>query len=257
MTIAKYSSNGNDFVIYHTFVERDRSDQAKRLCHRQEGVGADGLIVLLPHETYDFQWQFYNADGSEAAMCGNGSRAAAHYAYTYGLASEKMRFLTGAGVIEAEVDGAVVASELTPPKIIDKQIEEFGKEWWLIDTGVPHLVALVDSVDIFDIEQARILRQKYDANVNIATLKKIGKEQRLYVRTYERGVEAETLACGTGMAASFLRAYTEGMAPESVQVVPAGGEMVEISVKDSTLVLKGRVCHTFDAMIPASKGVEQ
>ena len=92
MTVAKYSANGNDFVVFHTFVDVDRSDLAKRLCHRQEGVGADGLIVLLPHDTYDFVWQFYNADGSEAAMCGNGSRAAAHYAFSHGLETPRCAF---------------------------------------------------------------------------------------------------------------------------------------------------------------------
>jgi diaminopimelate epimerase len=250
MTIAKYSASGNDFVIYHTFVKRDRSQIARRLCHSQEGVGADGLIVLLPHEAYDFEWQFYNADGSEAAMCGNGSRAAAHYAYSHGLAAAKMRFLTGAGVIEAEVDNSVVASELTAPKIIDKEIGAFGKRWWLIDTGVPHLVALVDTVDIFDLEEAATLRQKYDANVNIAAI----KDGTLYVRTYERGVEGETLACGTGMAASFLRAYEEGRVPERMRVVPTGGETLELSVKNERLVLKGEVRHTFDALVAPEAG---
>jgi diaminopimelate epimerase len=92
MNVTKYSASGNDFVIFHTFKKEDRSELAKKLCHRQEGVGADGLIVLIPHEIYDFEWQFYNADGSVAAMCGNGSRAAAHYAYSNGLADKEMKF---------------------------------------------------------------------------------------------------------------------------------------------------------------------
>jgi len=161
-----------------------------------------------------------------------------------------MHFLTGAGVIEAEVDGHVVASELTSPKIIEREIDAFGKQWWLIDTGVPHLVALVDTVDIFDLEEAATLRQKYDANVNIAAI----KEQTLYVRTYERGVEDETLACGTGMAASFLRAFTEGRAPERMRVVPTGGDTLELAVKDGRLVLKGEVRHTFDALVSSRTG---
>ena len=244
MSVAKYSASGNDFVIYHTFVKRDRSELARRLCHRQEGIGADGLIVLLPHDTCDFRWQFYNADGSEAAMCGNGSRAAAHYAFSHGLAPRRMRFLTEAGLIEAEVDGDVVASELTPPKVLKKDIEAFKKRWWLIDTGVPHLVALVDTVDTFDLKEARELRDRYDANVNIAAI----RGDTLYVRTYERGVEDETLACGTGMAASFYRANAEGKVAESVRVVPTGKEVLELSKKGGRLVLKGEVRHTFDAV---------
>ncbi len=244
MTIAKYSANGNDFVIFHTFVERDRSRLAVELCHRQEGVGADGLIVLLPHDTLDFKWQFYNADGSEAAMCGNGSRAAAHYAYTHGLAPAAMRFLTGAGEIAAEVRGDVVTSELTKPVIHRDDIVEEGETWWLIDTGVPHLVALRDSVGDFDLSQARRLRETYDANVNIAAI----EGDTLRVRTYERGVEDETLACGTGMAACFLRARKEGRAPQKMTVIPTGGESVELAVSGETLTLTGAVRHTFDAV---------
>ena len=245
MTIAKYSANGNDFVIFHTFVKKERNDLAKELCHRQNGVGADGLIVLIPHEKYDFEWQFYNADGSDAAMCGNGSRAAAHYAYKYGLASKSMSFLTGAGVIEAEVDGDIVTSELTPPQIINQEIEEFGKKWWLIDTGVPHLIGLVDTIDTFDLEEARELRYKFNANVNIAAV----KNNTLYVRTYERGVEDETLACGTGMAACFLRANLENKAGERMLVIPTSGEKLELAKKGTTLTLKGEVRHTFDAIM--------
>ncbi len=245
MTVAKYSASGNDFIIYHTFVKKDRAALAKRLCHRQEGVGADGLIVLLPNERYDFEWQFYNADGSVAAMCGNGSRAAAHYARKEGLADRKMRFVTGAGVIEAEVDGDVVTSELTPPLIKERGIDAGGREWWLIDTGVPHLVAFVDTVDTFDLDEARALRQRFDANVNIACI----DGDLIRVRTYERGVEGETLACGTGMAAAFLRANLEALVGESAVVVPTGGERLELAKKGETLTLKGEVRHIFDTVI--------
>ncbi|WP_456403754.1 diaminopimelate epimerase [Hydrogenimonas sp.] len=245
MTAAKYSASGNDFVIFHTFVKKERSALARKLCHRQEGVGADGLIVLLPHDVYDFEWQFYNADGSVAAMCGNGSRAAAHYALKEGLAGPKMRFLTGAGLIEAEVDGTIVTSELTPPVVKRRGIEHGGKEWWLVDTGVPHLVALLDTVDTFDLQEARALRERFDANVNIATL----DDGILRVRTYERGVEDETLACGTGMAAAFWRARLEGAAGERMVVVPTGGERLELAQKGETLTLKGEVRHIFDTVL--------
>ncbi|RLA76008.1 MAG: diaminopimelate epimerase, partial [Epsilonproteobacteria bacterium] len=103
MRVAKYSANGNDFVIFHAFDKKDRSEEAKQLCHRQNGIGADGLIVILPHAEHDFEWEFYNSDGSHADMCGNGSRAAAHYAYINELATSRMSFLTGAGVINAKV----------------------------------------------------------------------------------------------------------------------------------------------------------
>ena len=243
MKVAKYSANGNDFVIFHTDLKISRNELAKEICHRQNGVGADGLIVILPQEKYDFEWQFYNSDGSEAEMCGNGSRAAAHYAYTHDLAPKEMKFLTGAGVIGAVVEGNMVQSELTPPKIIYKDIEFNNKIWWLINTGVPHLVNITENIEVFDISEARELRYKYNANVNIASVK--GKN--LKVRTYERGVEDETLACGTGMAASFYRAYKEGLVGNNIEVYPRSGDTLYIGVNDRTITFKGMVKNSFNA----------
>lgn len=246
MRVAKYSASGNDFVIFHAQAKENRSELAKILCHRQNGVGADGLIVLVPHTEYDFEWEFYNADGSHADMCGNGSRAAAHYAFNNQLADEKMCFLTGAGIINAEVQentlsGAVVLSELTPPLILNKEIVHNSKKWWLINTGVPHLVCLRDDVDYFDIEEARELRFKYNANVNICSLD--GKN--LKVRTYERGVEDETLACGTGMAACFYRALQEGIIEKNIEVYPTSNERLYLGVNERTITFMGSVKNTF------------
>ncbi len=170
MQIAKYNASGNDFVIFHTFNNEPRNELAKRLCHRQKGIGADGLIVILPHDAYDFEWQFYNNDGSDAEMCGNGSRAAAHYAYTNGLADKEMKFLTLAGVIEASVAGDEAEVKLTEPKVLDKLIVAEGLKWALYDTGVPHLVTFVDDLDIYDKEMARSMRNAYNANVNFARI---------------------------------------------------------------------------------------
>ena len=242
MRVSKYSANGNDFVIFHSKEELDRSELAKKICHRQDGVGADGLIVIIPHVKYDFEWQFYNSDGSTAEMCGNGSRAAAHYAYVHNLAPQKMDFLTQAGVIHAEVEGDMVLSELTPPKILLQDIEHNGKSWWKIDTGVPHLVSFTDNIENFDIDEARLLRHKYNANVNIAFV----DGENLRVRTYERGVEDETLACGTGMAACFYRAYKEGKVKESIEVYPKSGDTLYLGVNEKTITFKGKVKKTFE-----------
>ena len=237
MIVSKYSASGNDFVIFHTFKKEDRSELAKKICDRFNGVGADGLIVILPHEKYDFEWQFYNSDGSEAEMCGNGSRAAALYAYKNNLAPKKMKFLTLAGVIEAEVEKDVVESQLTP----HKKLDDFN-EWSLFDTGVPHLVK-IDKLESFDVNECRELRNKHNSNVNVAEV----QNGILYVRTYERGVEDETLACGTGMCASFLKAKELGLVGEKVTVIPKSGEKLEISFKNSRLYFKGKVIHTFNA----------
>jgi len=249
MHLSKYSANGNDFVIFHSDVKEDRTELAKTLCHRQDGIGADGLIVVLPHAEYDFEWQFYNSDGSHADMCGNGSRACAHYAYVNGLAPKNMRFLTGAGVINAYVEDGdnrrgMVLSELTPPEILDKTIEFNGKSWWLINTGVPHLVCFSDNIEEFDIDEARELRYKYNANVNNMAL----AGENLKVRTYERGVEDETLACGTGMAACFYRALQEGKVKENIEVYPISGDTLYLGVNERTITFKGLVKNTFNTI---------
>ena len=247
MTIAKYSANGNDFVIFHAFDKKDRSELAKKLCHRQDGIGADGLIVVIPHSQYDFEWEFYNSDGSYAEMCGNGSRAVAHYAFINEIAPAKMNFLTGAGVINAKVSKshgrkkAMVLSELTPPQILDQKIQYNGKSWWLLNTGVPHLVHITDNIEEFDILEARELRYKYNTNVNIAFV----EGENLRVRTYERGVEDETLACGTGMAACFYRALQENLIGDSIEVYPTSGETLYLGMNDRTITFKGEVKNTF------------
>jgi len=245
MVVSKYSASGNDFVIFHSFIKKDRAQLAKKLCNRQEGIGADGLIVLIPHSTYDFEWEFYNSDGSYAAMCGNGSRAAAHYAYTKGLAPANMKFLTGAGVISSQVEGDIVETQLTTPNIIKDYFQENGYEWILIDTGVPHLVALVDDISKFDKETASKMRHKYNANVNFAKF----EDDMLKVRTFERGVEDETLACGTGMCASFLSARNKKFVDNKTILYPKSKEKLEVRIQDNILFFKGAVKETFIAHI--------
>lgn len=239
--VAKYTASGNDFVIFHSFIKEDFSPLAKTLCHRQEGVGADGLIVLIPHPSLDFEWCFYNADGSSAEMCGNGSRACAHYAYTNNLAPAQMRYLTLAGEIACKVDGNRVQSDLTPPKILDNMIIENGKNWWLLDTGVPHLVTFDADINNFDIHEARELRHKYNCNVNIASI----EEGYIRVRTYERGVEDETLACGTGMAACFYRANQEQMVSNQSILKPTSGEELFLGLENGIITFTGDVRQVF------------
>ncbi len=245
MTVTKYSANGNDFIFFIAKEKADRSELAQKLCHRQNGVGADGMVVLLPHPKYDFEWEFYNADGSYAAMCGNASRAAAHFAHEKGISKDgKAEFLTGAGVIRATINGLYVVSDMVEPKILRTDIEEDGETWWLIDSGVPHLVAVRDNIDTFDLEQARRLREKYDANVNICRLE---GEDTMYVRTYERGVEDETLACGTGMVACFIRNHKEGRVADQVKVHPKSGDELYVSYEEGVYRFGGKVTKTFIA----------
>jgi diaminopimelate epimerase len=136
----------------------------------------------------------------------------------------------------------LVQSDLTPPKIIDKTIEHNDKTYWLVNTGVPHLVTFDADIDNFDTSEARELRYQYNANVNIA---KVQEDGTIRVRTYERGVEDETLACGTGMAACFYRANQEGRVGDSATVYPTSGDTLYLGLVDGTITFKGEVTPTF------------
>jgi diaminopimelate epimerase len=158
-----------------------------------------------------------------------------------------MSFLTGAGVIKAKIESydekkGMVQSELTPPNIIDEHIEFNGNSWWLINTGVPHLVRYTDNIEEFDTDELRELRYKYNANVNIMSV----VDKALKVRTYERGVEDETLACGTGMAACFYRAFKDAKVSKSIEVYPTSGETLYLGFNGETITFKGEVKNTFN-----------
>ena len=244
MIVTKYNANGNDFIIFHDNEKKARHELARLLCDRHAGVGADGMVVLVPHPDYDFQWEFYNSDGSEATMCGNATRAVAHYAVEKGISVDnRAEFLTGAGVITAEVNGLYVVSDMLDPKILKRDIDEEGHSWWLIDTGVPHLVAEVEDLEPFDLAMARRLREKYDANVNIYTI----RDDELRLRTYERGVEDETLACGTGITACYTRAREEGKARDLCVVFPRSGDELYMEFKEGRYRFGGKVSKTFIA----------
>lgn len=238
MTITKYDASGNNFVIFHTNNRKDYSKLAIKLCKEED---VDGLIVLVPHMVYDFEWLFYNNDGSTASMCGNGTRAVAHYAFTNKIASNYMKFLTGAGEISCRVDDDIVETTMTQPKELKKPFIQNELEWWHVDTGVPHLVVVVDDLDKFDLELCSKMRYEYNANVNFCKV----ENGDLLVRTYERGVEDETLACGTGMTACFLRALNLGLIQNSVDVFPKSGEKLSLRKDKGDIYFKGKVTNEY------------
>lgn len=234
MKIEKYDASGNNFIIFHTNKRDDYSKLAIKLC---DEYNTDGLIVLVPHMIYDFEWLFYNNDGSTASMCGNGTRAVAHYAFNNKIASGYMKFLTGAGEISCKVEDDIVETNMPNPKEIKKEFKDFDLTWWQVDTGVPHLVTIVDNLDKFDLDICSKMRYKYDGNVNFCEI----KDNKLFVRTYERGVENETLACGTGMTACFLRAYNLNLIPNTIDVYPKSGEKLVLRKENNSLYFKGKV----------------
>jgi diaminopimelate epimerase len=210
---------------------------ARLVCRRKFSVGADGLFLLEPSQIADFRWRFFNADGSEAEMCGNGARCVARFAYMNGLAAARMRFETLAGIIDASVADTQVTIRMPAPHSLqlDIEVEAAGQGWTAhsVNTGVPHLVVFVDDLDRVDVDAlGRTFR--YHArfapagtNVNF-----VGRgTERLAIRTYERGVEAETMACGTGATAAAVVAVARGLAASPVLLSTRGG--VELCVKCS------------------------
>ena len=235
----KMSGSGNDFIIIdNRDLSLDVGDLptfARRVCARKISVGADGLFLIEPSTSVDFKWQFFNSDGSVGEMCGNGSRCVARYAYLRGIAGAKISFETIAGIITAEVYGDVVKVRLTNPSPLKlgQEILLDGQESLLdfIDTGVPHAVSFVDHLEtcaVFD--KGRKIRcheffQPKGTNVNFAcTLDR----HKMKVRTYERGVEDETLACGTGVVASVLAAAGRNLVDSPVDVTVQSGEILRV-----------------------------
>ncbi|MGK0255466.1 MAG: diaminopimelate epimerase [Arcobacteraceae bacterium] len=234
MTITKYNASGNTFVILHTNKRKDYSNLAIKLCKEEN---TDGLIVVVPHSAYDFEWLYYNNDGSTASMCGNGTRAVAHYAFENKISGALVKFLTAAGEINCNVINDIVETTMPKPKNIKEEFAELGFTWWMIDTGVPHLVTIVDNLDTFDVELCAKMRYKYNANVNFANI----KDGILKVRTYEKGVEGETLACGTGITACFLRALSLNLITNPADIYPKSGEKLTLKKDDFGLYFKGQV----------------
>jgi len=235
----KMSGSGNDFILIdhrEPFLKEERlKDFIQKTCRRRYSVGADGLILIERSKKADFKWRFYNADGSEAEMCGNGGRCAARFAYLKGIAGSSLKFETLAGILSAWVDGKKVKLEMTKPfgLKLDETIFIDGKEkiFSSLNTGVPHAVFFVDDlegVNIVPVGRAVRFHSHFapsGTNVNFVRLE---KESQLSIRTYERGVEDETLACGTGVVASALIAAFKGMVNSPVSVRTKGGEILTV-----------------------------
>jgi len=236
MIYTKYDASGNDFVIFNTKEEKDYSSLAIELCSK-DNFDTDGLIALVPHDKLDFKWLFYNNDGSVASMCGNGTRAVAHYAYKNNMVGTSCTFLTGAGEISCVVDGNIVQSQMTKPIRIKEAFTEDGYDCFIIDTGVPHMVIVCENLNDFDLNVCAKFRKKYDVNVNFVKV----QDNKLFVRTFERGVEGETLACGTGMVACFVRMNELKLISKDIEVYPKSNELINIKEENNILYFTGAV----------------
>ncbi len=239
----KIHGNGNDFILIdnrrNILKGRGLAALAKQVCHRHRSVGADGLIVIVApadRKRAHFKWRFFNSDGSEAEMCGNGSRCAARFAVDRKIAPRRMAFETLAGVIHAEVKKDAVKVRL--PGATGRRMNipvalDFGSRiGHYINTGVPHVVYLAADLETEDVQSVggrtrwHALFRPAGTNVNFI---QIDGPQRLRIRTYERGVEGETLACGTGaVAAALIAASLEKVRPP-VTVTTRGGDRLVVS----------------------------
>jgi diaminopimelate epimerase len=226
MQFYKYQGTGNDFIIIddrsHTF-QLD-TEAIANLCHRRFGIGADGLMLLQKAEGYDFRMVYFNADGTEGTMCGNGGRCLVRFAADQKIVQEKAHFIA--------VDGPHLAH--ISPKTISLQMQDVANiaqhdDDYFTNTGSPHVVRYVQQVQFTDVKNigaairySEAYKGQNGTNVNFA--EKLDP-QTLFVRTYERGVEDETYSCGTGVtAAALVSNATKGM-PSPIQIKTLGGEL--------------------------------
>ncbi|MBK1882963.1 diaminopimelate epimerase [Luteolibacter pohnpeiensis] len=235
----KMNGAGNDFIVIDN---RDLSnnldtDTIAALCDRHRGIGADGLLAVEPAENgADYKFRYYNADGGEAEMCGNGARCFGRFtSHLTEEMPEKVSFETIAGTLDAVMIGDDVRIAMSTPKDLQLNlpisIDDLDAKMHFINTGVPHVVSFVESLDELDVfNHGRDIRQHSHfapagTNANFA---KVLAPDHIAIRTYERGVEDETLACGTGMVACALVHHLLTGAPSPIKVDVEGGDTLEI-----------------------------
>jgi len=222
---SKYQGTGNDFVIIDN---RDGSialsnTQIAFLCDRRFGVGSDGLIMLGTANEYDFSMAYYNADGTEGSMCGNGARCLVQFAHDHGIVKEKYFFTAIDGPHEATIE----KNGWIHLKMSDVNAVEVGDHFFVTNTGSPHYVQLINGVEKFDVFTAgKAIRynERFKAegvNVNFIEF----HDDHLFVRTYERGVENETYSCGTGITASAITTHLNKLGEHRVSIKTIGGAL--------------------------------
>lgn len=234
----KMSGSGNDFLVIDNrrrIVPKDISGFVSRVCQHRVSVGADGLLLIEPSRKADFRMRYFNADGSEADMCGNGARCIARFAYLQGIAQSRMTFETKAGLVRAEIKGKRVRLQMGNPSNLrlNMKILVQGSRFTVhgINTGVPHAVIFWEDLERAPVmELGRKVRnhsafKPAGTNVNFIRIKGNGD---IEIRTYERGVEDETLACGTGCVAAAIVASALDKADSPVALHTRGGEVLKV-----------------------------
>ena len=225
----KYEGAGNDFIM----IDNRKKDFipngviVKKLCDRHFGIGADGIILLENDKKHTFSMRYYNADGYEGTMCGNGGRCFAWFANNLGIAQNKTLFRATDGLHHAEINALNNSEAIVKLKMNDVEIINYKNNYRILNTGSPHLIITVNNIENIDVfGQGRKIRysapfEKEGINVNFVSI----LDGKIAIRTYERGVENETLACGTGAVASALVALHEKEVVSPVTVYARGGNL--------------------------------
>jgi len=235
----KYHGTGNDFIILDGFKSAYDADtwsaeQIKLMCHRNFGIGADGLIICAPSADSDFQMVYYNSDGYQSSMCGNGGRCILHFAYQNQYCSDEAVFEAIDGLHQGQVKGDIISLKMQDVSTY----EQLNDKAYFIDTGSPHYVTFHEGVDKLDIvAEGRKIRynERFKfKGTNVNFVEKV--ESQIRVRTYERGVEDETLSCGTGVvAASLISQIHFDSKVNSCKVLTKGGSLkVSFESEDNT-----------------------
>lgn len=253
-TFYKYQGTGNDFVMIDNREGRfpkENTEWVAHLCNRRFGIGADGLILLEDEDATDFKMVYFNADGKEGSMCGNGGRCIVAFARFLGLIQSKTKFMAVDGLHEATIDESVVSLKMQDVKEINKKQNAL-----FLNTGSPHHVQLIKNLKTFNVskEGARLRYGVYGekgSNINFVEENESGGFD---IRTYERGVEDETLSCGTGVTAVAIAMFHLGRTKEQTVGINALGGKLEVSFEVdegfySNIFLKGEAKQVFKGEI--------
>jgi diaminopimelate epimerase len=224
----KYQGTGNDFIVLdnrkkeYSFLN---TSEIHSLCDRRYGIGADGLMLLNERNGYDFEMKYYNADGNESSMCGNGGRCLVKFAYNIGIHRSVYKFMAIDGEHEAEID----TDEIVSLKMKDVAGLKKFKGDYLLDTGSPHYIKMVNDVMNIDVYkkgyEIRYSKDFEKEGINVNFVEQLSEEDKIIVRTYERGVEDETYSCGTGVTAAALVCYHNENGYNDVEVKTLGGNL--------------------------------
>ncbi len=223
----KYQGTGNDFIVADNRKNEITltTEQINKLCDRRFGIGADGLMLLNDKAGFDFEMKYYNADGKDGSMCGNGGRCITKFAYHLGMHKEVYRFLASDGVHESEIDiDGIVSLKMKDVKAIKKFHNDF-----LVDTGSPHYIKMVSNLSELDVYkkgyEIRHSKEFNDEGINVNFVELQNEPDQISVRTFERGVEDETYSCGTGVTAAALVCYHNENGFNDVEVKTLGGKL--------------------------------